>query len=308
MFVITNRNLTNSRKPEKKFGGKFNPDGPEIIRLAEATKKNGKWRINIMKEPENMDETGCPSESMFLKLQKKMRTKNRNCLFFIHGYNNTFEDSIEMGHSLEKKYDVEVVVFSWPSDGKALKYKKDKRDAILSVAALDRAFERLKEYLTKHQKTACNQSFNLMVHSMGNYLFKHLMKSSVYERETLLFNNILLVQADTNNKNHAEWVDRIAFRHNLYICINENDSALSLSRAKVGDAQLVRLGHFLHNLNSKNAKYVDFTDAKGVDSSHSYFKETARNKSILKFFSRAFNGKRAEIGIPYDYRKGAFSV
>ncbi|VAX35337.1 hypothetical protein MNBD_UNCLBAC01-619 [hydrothermal vent metagenome] len=50
-----------------------------------------------------------------------------------------------------------------------------------------------------------------------------------------------------------------------------NDYALQASRLKSGEKQLARLGHYTQNLYSKNAVYLDFTDARNVGNSHAYF-------------------------------------
>ncbi|VAW83582.1 hypothetical protein MNBD_GAMMA16-2107 [hydrothermal vent metagenome] len=252
------------------------------------------------------------SEAIFLTLQKNMRTKKRNCLFFVHGFNNDFKDVLERAHFFEKNYGVEVVVFTWPANGGGIKgvvsYKSDKREAQLSVNALDRTFEKLSQYFIDHRTSACNQSFSLVMHSMGNYLFKNLMKSSVYGGETLLFDNIIMAAADVNNKDHEEWVDRIAFRKRLYIMINEDDSALLTSRLKFGEKQRARLGHYTRNLNSNSAVYIDFTNAKHVKRSHAYFEDAIKNKNVKDVFQKAFNGERAEKGLLYEAEMNAYSV
>ena len=68
-------------------------------------------------------------------------------------------------------------------------------------------------------------TINLLLHSMGNYLFKHLLGSTTYHANQLLFDNIIMAAADTNNELHAQWVDRIQCRNRLYITINERDGA-----------------------------------------------------------------------------------
>lgn len=91
---------------------------------------------------------------------------------------------------------------------------------------------------------------------------------------------------DVNNEDHTLWVDKLAHRKGVYILINENDSALLASSSKTGPDQkvrferlhnwinIVRLGHYTHNLSSKVAVYLDVTDAKNVGRSHAYFEGT----------------------------------
>ncbi len=315
MIIITNRNLEKrARKDEKVFGEHFNEKGCNEIRLATATKKGRRWKVDILVEPQDLEEENRPSKALFYEMQQKMKKLKRDCLFFVHGYNTSFKGVLEMADFFEKAYNLEVVAFTWPSNGGGLNglpsYRSDKREAVASVGAFDRTLELLNRYLSdpslKGQE--CGQSFNMIAHSMGNYLFKNLLKSSVYEGETLLFDNIILAAADVNNKGHEEWVDRIVFRRNLYICINEDDYALLASRAKFGPKQQARLGHWRRNLNSINAKYIDFTDAKDVKRSHTYFKDGIKNIKVKRFFQRAFTGRRAESGLKWDERLKMFVV
>lgn len=309
MILVTNRNVISGGSVEKSFGDTFNIKGPDELRLAEVTKAKGKWKIAVEKEGGKVS----PSEKVFLSLQEKMRKKKRNCLFFIHGFNNDLEDVLERSLKFEKNFNTEVIAFSWPANGGgvrgAVSYKSDKRDAKMSVNALDRCFEKLFEYLQKHQKTACDQSFNILIHSMGNYLTKSLMLSSVYQKETLIFDNIIMACSDVNNEGHAEWIDRLAHRRRVYITINENDKALKLSRIKFGEQQKARLGHYTQNLTSKNAVYLDFTDAKKVGSSHSYFEDSPlKNKNVKRVFDLMCNGKKVERELKYDAHSRAYLV
>ena len=174
---------------------------------------------------------------------------------------------LQRGHRFERNYNVEVVAFTWPANGRdslfgriggAASYKSDKRDAMRSAVAFDRTLEKLATYFDKHMQATrrCNMRVSLLMHSMGNYLFKNLMRSSVYQGETRLFDNVILAAADVNNAAHEEWVDRIQCRRRIYITINEDDEALALSRAKFGEKQRARLGHLAHNLNSRQAVYL----------------------------------------------------
>lgn len=315
MYIVTNRNLQPDGPPTERFGETFNEKGPNELRLAEAKKVGRNWKVAILDdEVEHNGEAMWASEFAFLTLQERMRDKGKNALFFVHGYNVDFKSALETGWKLQQLYNMEVGIFTWPSNGGGIRglasYKSDKRDAILSVNALDRCFEKLGAYMQKHRDTACNENFNLAMHSMGNYLFKFLMKSSVYQGETLLFDNIAMLAADVNNHDHAEWIDRATFRKRLYITINENDHALFASRLKFGDQQLARLGHWTQNLSSRNAVYLDFTQAAGVGNSHSYFMDGAvsKNSRLKRVFADIFNGRRGEDGLDYNPHSRMFLV
>ncbi len=268
------------------------------------------------------------------ELVKRLRAKKRHLLLLVHGYNNEIKDVLRAAFDLEKAYNVEVLPFSWPANGGGvhgkLSYLSDKRDARASAGALERSLKMIHYFLMKISESSreicrakafekfpdnaekrdalyarllrkdCPFTINAMFHSMGNYLYKQMLKSTISEGNALIFDNVVLCQADTNNEGHAEWVDRIRHNRRVFITINENDYALRLSRIKPGDAQRARLGHFVKRLNSRIAYYVNLTGASWVKESHSPFGEPAeKNEELAKFFKRAFAGEPAEERLRY---------
>ena len=267
---------------------------------------------------------------------KKLAPKGRNLLFFVHGFNNNMRAVLDRAHRLETLYGVEVVAFSWPANGGGVtgvsSYRSDKRDAKASIGALDRALhamvrmlgefnadqfleirrraerkfkddpEQRERFINHAISKSCPFTVNALFHSMGNYLYKHMVKSDSSEGKGLLFDNVVLAAADTNTENHADWVDRIRCRRRLYITINEDDQALGAARMKIGDEQKARLGHYPYALHSRQGVYVQFTGVPKVNDSHSYFEgdPVTKNPRIKKFFKEAFNGRRAESRLEYD--------
>lgn len=267
-------------------------------------------------------------------LASQARKKKTHILFFVHGYNNDLGDVLERATDLQERYKVIVVPFSWPANGGGFRgvasYKSDKRDARASAGALERALQFVHYYLAqiteaqrrelfdkataKHPdnpqardalytdllRKECPFTVNAMYHSMGNYLLKQMLKSSISEGNRLTFDNILLVAADTNNHDHDLWVEKLAFRKRCFVAINENDHALAASRMKSGSEQLARLGHYLRNLSASNAHYINFTDASWVRNSHGYFGDpSTKNDRIFEFFQRAFSGESAEDALRF---------
>lgn len=366
MFIVTNREVDESRTNLKAFGSKPNGLGPNELRLAEATRAGKKWRVKVLPDqitPAMAKEVGLRHEidpdtnkpkpiyaSRYVarKVLARVnpaavggRAKGRNLVFFVHGYNNDMEAVLDRAEQLQKNYGVEVIPFSWPANGGGIhgvvSYKSDKRDALASTGALDRCFGRLYDYLqeihnehvhraereankrfpddaekwdrffTAQAERWCPFSVNMILHSMGNYLFKHLLKSSTYRGNLLIFDNVMLAAADTNNEAHAEWVDRIQCRTRIFITINEKDSALAASRMKMGEQQKARLGHYPYRLSSQRAVYVDFTNEANVGDSHAYFEGGAlRNDRVRRFFNEALNGTRAEERLHYDVARNMY--
>ncbi len=328
MIIITNRNVQEGENPEERFGCSFNNDNPDELRLATANKKDGKWEVGIIDDhfdATSENEKGeFGSERVFRELQLKMKHEKKNCLFFVHGFNNDFSDVLKRGYELEQNYNVEVVAFSWPANGRDGKgkllgtltgttsYLSDKREASKSYSALDRSLEKLGDYFRKYntETLACNQHLSLFLHSMGNYLLEHYTLTGGYDK-TCIFDNIIMAGADVNNEGHEVWVDKLKFRKRLYIAINENDKALLSSRLKLGEEQKPRLGHWVKNLSAKNPWYIDFSDAKHVnDNSHSYFEgePVEKNDNIKSVFNKMFNGEKVEMDLALDKNMNAYKV
>ncbi|MDJ0938758.1 MAG: alpha/beta hydrolase [Woeseiaceae bacterium] len=359
MYVITNREVLDNKTGLDQFGKRPNRKGPNELRLAEVTRKGGGWHVKFLEDELPKSESAKlirdnrlpldPKARHFASLKvacglaDKARSRKRHILFFVHGYNNDMQDVIEQAYSLQRRYNLIVVPFSWPANGGGISgtasYKSDKRDARASTGALERAIQKVHDYLrgltearrqelwekagdkhpNNHQAreelyTAlldkdCPFTLNAMFHSMGNYLLKQMLKSSISEGTGLTFDNVLLVAADTNNLDHENWVPQIQFRKRCFVTINENDYALAASRAKSGSEQKARLGHFLRNLNANNAHYVNFTDASWVRKSHSYFNEPAqKNARVREFFQRAFTGESAEDSLRFHSEGNWYGV
>ena len=311
MYVITNRNLQKRKSDTQRFGISFNEEGPGILRLAEAQKEDGKWTVDILDDLVTYEgKEMFASEAAFLKTQQKMCEQSRNCLIFCHGFNTSFKGALDAAYQIEQAYDLEVALFTWPSDGRVTNYLSDKQQALESLLAFDRFFEKLRGYFLNYRDRDCGQNFSLAIHSMGNYMFENLIESQSYQGETHFLDNIVLLAPDVNNPGHEIWIDRVKCRNRLFVAINEDDFALDLSDNKGGSEQKARLGNTIRNLSSANAFYVDFTEAKHVESQHNYFssKKALKNERIKKFFQVAFNGGRAERGLEFNTGSGAYIV
>lgn len=269
-------------------------------------------------------------------LFEQARSSGRSILFFVHGYNNDIGDVMVAAEAIEALYNVIVVPFSWPANGGGAlsgtaSYLSDKADARQSSAALNRAVGKIRDYhamltvgnssrlrdtanrrhpnnsdaakalFSRLQRQECQTRISLLCHSMGNYVFKHTLLTSDSVTNQLVFDNVCLVAADTNNEAHAQWVSRLDVRKRLYIVINEDDSALKASRIKPGEQQLARLGHYLRKLDADNSHYVDVTGAAAVGSEHTYFKGSAvkRNPHLAKLFNGMFNGQSVDEQLEY---------
>ncbi|MEM6314820.1 MAG: alpha/beta hydrolase, partial [Planctomycetota bacterium] len=350
MFVVTNRKINESKKNFDAFGATPNEKGPNELRVVEANKKGSRWTCDVIpdvlttskhlrpmgvkvSEAKKLAQAGTPiyasryASHRILKSVNPDQGPGKNLVFFIHGYNQDIESAMEQALALEKLYNVEVLVFSWPALGGGgvrgtLSYLDDKRRAQVSAPAVNRTLEKFHGYLMYHRQAyreqvvaeavakcggdracegeyiakrielGCPFKLTMLTYSMGNYVLKHALKTSTTAANLLIFDNIVLAAADVNNQDHPFWIDQLQVRKRVYITINEDDRPLRASRMKPGGQQLARLGAYVRNLVSRQGYYVDFTDADHVGGSHNYFTDEGplRNATVQNFFMTALNG------------------
>ncbi|OEC93565.1 alpha/beta hydrolase [Rhizobium sp. YK2] len=127
------------------------------------------------------------SDTIFDAIRSSMKSDNKPTIAFVHGFSNSFVDSIERGGWLSAFYgiDANVFVFSWPSIVSLLPtptpfgdYAHDRKTAAASGTAIARTLRRLSDFVDKlDQEDRCDQSIHLICHSMGNYVFRNALQA-----------------------------------------------------------------------------------------------------------------------------------
>lgn len=320
MLLATNRNLNennfkNGVGDEGGFGEEVNSKGPTELRFARITRSQSGWKLALIAEPSPLDPANLPSRAEFEHLAKRCVAGKKHCVFYIHGYNKPFLETLEQAWLLQEKYGVEVVLFSWPSNTGGLpliEYRQARRVAQASFGALDSLLEKygryLKDWMTPKDEAAllaCSSTTNLIAHSLGNYLLENYVLSNAYQAETRLFTNVILSQADVNSINHIKWVDQVVVGQRTYVTINEKDKILSWSES----INPPRLGKTLGNLESKKALYFDFTGGKDVGNKHQLWGEV-QNAVVKGFFQLTLTGERADgtPGFVFDPQYNAYRI
>lgn len=287
IVFVTNRNPNRKRDPDD-FGGGFHPDAPDNLRFGRAEVAGDAVRsIEVASERLNEDrgKARLGSRQIFDQLARAMRA-GAHTLCFLHGFNVSFRESLVAGHRLHERYataaGLNVVVFSWPSDGSMLPllaYKSDRTDAAVSGAALSRALLKLRDFLAgiRRGDDHCNARLHLLAHSMGNYVLRHGLQAFARESQSLprLFDEIFMMAADEDHDafEHEYKLARLPdLAQSVNVYFNRGDTALVVSdRTKQNPARLGSRGPRAPHAVPGNVTLIDASGVVEGLVEHSYF-------------------------------------
>lgn len=197
------------------------------------------------------------SLNVFERVRQKMVAHARDTVVFIHGYNVSFKEALTSAACLKRNFStdaggpgINVVLFSWPSDGSMMPYiayANDRQDAAASGPAFGRGLLKLTDFLRgSTSEEACNQRIHLVAHSMGNYVLRHTVQEIVAHSSghpVRIFDQVFLMAADEDDDAFEhdyklKPLPRLAKRVNVYF--NNNDRAMAVSDKTKGNPD--RLG------------------------------------------------------------------
>jgi esterase/lipase superfamily enzyme len=330
-YIITNRRVTNNT---------INNDGKEeasdeirfatydiVSKKVTLTKdfKGGNHSSILIPTPENpylgilnkKKENLAGSAFMFRDLYDKMLAEKGDVLFFIHGFNTDFDDSLGNIEMLTQKYIKKgspikhIVMFSWPARSNLLRYRDDARDAEQSGFALGRAYQMLIDFFraifgydpNKPEAPICNNNIHLMCHSMGNRVFENMVKSLFNGRNfnTTIFKEIILIASDIDwscleEPNPLNKVTNICERVHVYF--HNKDRALFISETTKNAYN--RLGKYGARDQRKVPSHIHFVDCTAINDEtstgedlihHWYYYES---KKVIADIIEVLNGEEAE--------------
>jgi esterase/lipase superfamily enzyme len=328
VYFATNRNA----QPENKklvFGSRFNPDGVAALRFGHVDFPEGAETLqagSVFVYPDIKGETDVTKTGggAFLDdLRKRMTGDGCDTLVFIHGFNVSFNGALEAGARLARDVriraaamdpgrPVNVVVFSWPSDGAAvplMSYYSDREDARASGPALARAFLKLRDFLLKIQvEDRCERSIHLLAHSMGAYVLRQGLQATIAKAPdslTRAFDQILLAAPDEDDdtferEDKLKLLPRIGRQVTVYF--NPADRALTISdKTKANPDRLGSDGPRMVDLLPKKVVLVDCRNvARHADPTvqHSYF---AHSRAMAFDIGSVLAGTEAEAIGNRDY-------
>lgn len=301
---VTNRNVLDV--PVNGFGTSFNAKSPAELRFGTVTVDAGAnvfrstaeveaylhealadghrpWKLQVYPDP--VDATDADSRKqagsrlLFEELKGHMKTKARDTMVYVHGFNTTFDKAIVSGIAMQwylrtqahrtSTDGANVTVFSWPSNGRLLEYFADRDDAAHSGTAFARAFVKLREFVGELTGAdQCNRRLHLLAHSMGNFVLERALPAIRYRgqgsRLPQLFDEVLLVapDVDVDAFEHTHKLGRLpdlAKRVSLYV--HSRDKALWTSDKTKGNPD--RLGRDGPANRTRVVDKVDVVDLTG---------------------------------------------
>lgn len=279
VYFVTNRNVLSEKEGKTRFGDTYNRLGPYQLRYGEARVRvppegkrrygDGYARVAASVFPEQLPraEEGAKallgSSGWLEMLRQKALQSRADLLVLIHGFASDFDTALERAAQLKVLYatperPLEVIVFSWPSNGRAfglklreglkLQYFDDRTDAAGSAMAIARAFHRLTDFVRGlGEDEACGRAVHLVAHSMGNFALRHALQQIIRDaprgRLPRLFDHVFLMAADEdddalNDEEKLARLPEIATAVHVYMA--RNDEALVISDSTKGNPD--RLG------------------------------------------------------------------
>lgn len=252
---------------EKDRGSMGQGDGEGLIKYLTKCAESAdivayREKINRAVAEDQQDDVKLGSTAAFSDLQTIMR-RSSDVLLFIHGYNVSWADAVGTALSLQEmlnrcpdrdpEQQVQVVLFTWPSDGMALpfvSYKSDRSEAAGSGNAVGRGILKVRDFLAslrRAEEELCKQDLHILCHSMGNYLLEHAIeRCDAFTPGNALpriFEHIFLCAADVDDTalEEGQPLGRAhELARNVSVYYNRGDVALVISDFTKGNPD--RLG------------------------------------------------------------------
>jgi esterase/lipase superfamily enzyme len=314
VYFATNRNYQPNNKLQV-FGGRFNPDGVAALRFGYAEYGPGADRpvlqdVTVFPERTTATQIKGGSERFLEELRTLMAGERSDTLVFIHGFNVSFTGALAAAARLAETVTVggrpvNMVVFSWPSDGEAvplMSYYSDREDARASGPAIARAFLKLRDYLVQLPPSDyCLRCLHLLTHSMGAYVLRNALQALIAKDPdalTRVFDQIMLAAPDEDDdcfETDAKLRQLPRLGRQVTVYFTPNDKALVISdKTKSNPDRLGSDGPRLIDLLPKKVVLVDCRNVAGDADplvEHGYY---ARSRAMAADIAAVLAGSTPE--------------
>lgn len=228
---------------------------------------------------------------------KRKSKNNKNWLVFVHGDGKTFVHAALRGLDIQNYYNVNLIVFAWPSrlvghyGGK--QFKASLKNSTLSVKHYLELFDSLKT-LRYDEHLFSATKLSIMHHSLGNRL-PELCSDKIQKDfgDTIVFDNFIFNAAAVNEKNHRLWADKIRIQQRKIN--NSNLWDRNLNGLRIISSYKFLMGERLSKPLSDSILYFNFSNSVGgkwpPGRSHTYYLGiTEKNQGIKRYYNEIFNG------------------
>jgi esterase/lipase superfamily enzyme len=227
-----------------------------------------------------------------------------NWLVFVHGDAKTFEQSILRGLAIKEQYNINVIVFSWPSKSSNLHGVRNLKNSQFNVGVSLNHFVNMLYFIQKFKEVnpafGDDKKISLLFHSLGNLYMKKFIENELqagFSNE--LFDNLILNAAAVNQEDHKIWVEKLNIQKRIYNNSNKHD--FNLKGLRIFTKEGKQLGEKITPVLAKNTNYTFFDKSVGfrimTGRTHSYFigKLPSKSRNIKEFYSLLFHGEEPEF-------------
>ena len=219
-------------------------------------------------------------------LNRQLATKSpgdRAIFIFIHGFNNTFAESLFRLAQLKKDAGIGAVTvgFSWPSAAKTSQYLYDRESAAFSRDKLEHLFK-----LVSRTKT---RRIYILAHSLGSWLTMETLRQMKIAGNRRFFSKLsalALAAPDIDEDVFKSQMERLGrLNRPFFVLTSQKDRALGFLSFLTGDIQRVgRIRDYQQLERKYGIHFPNLTNATGGDRlGHSAF---ATSPVFLKLFRR----------------------
>ena len=252
--------------------------------------------------PETAQEGAVRGSTQFFEKLRALMSRDRDVLVFVHGYDVSWEDAVLSAFRLQETLNraslrdggrfLQLVLFTWPSDGKMLpwvSYRSDRTEASASGYALGRALLKLRDYLSRlSREEHCGREVHLLCHSMGSFVLESaLARMDLHAGGELLpglLGQVFLCAADVDDDafEPGRPLSRLTeICRAAHVYYNRGDLALHIShRSKGNRDRLGSEGVARPALLHRKVRMIDASETIGGVVEHSYFLEDPVNRDI----------------------------
>jgi esterase/lipase superfamily enzyme len=214
-------------------------------------------------------------------------TKSKDIFIFVHGFNNSFEDSArrvaQLAYDLD--FDGTPMLYSWPSQASASAYTVD--EATVGISG-----RRLADFLETVVAQSGAQRIHLIAHSMGNRALIEALQTYLARRapesRQHIFGQIVLTAPDVDRDYFTDAIQSLtgsAERVTLYA--SDNDYALHTSQIIHGAPRAGTAGDVIVKLAGLDS--IDMSSVPADALGHSYF--AANSGAIFDMFRLLWRGE-----------------